>query len=221
MFATQQIRGDEQCPLTGFTVAAFDYTMPPELREVFFVDDASGRRPRSSRTGGDAAAALTDEERLQLSRRLWATLLALARAKSADECFLLKTLKIHGIDETIVCRGMAWVEFMAERFPNLQPRLELLFARAAAYQGAWEARNDVQIAKTREMWNRQKAVRNETDFHRAMGVMAESLMETHETLSTVLTAGGTGLMRWQRVVVLCSLLIGMLTCVIWSPIALC
>lgn len=45
--------------------------------------------------------------------------------------------------------------------------------------------------------------------------MAESLLESHETLSAVLSAGGQGLRRWQRALVVCALFIGMLTVDCW------
>lgn len=196
---------EEQCPVTGFTTGAFDYTMPPELREIFRSASAMSGAPGAAEGADLDAAALKT-----LAARLWTTLLVLAVATNATESFLLKTENSDGVDETIVCRAMAWVDFVAERFPQLRPRLDSLFARAEAVTAAWEARNRLQVTRSREAWNRQADVRRATDFHRASGVMVESFFETHETLSTVLTGGGTGLKRWQRVVVLCTLIMGML-----------
>lgn len=192
----------EQCPLTGFAASAFDFTMPDELRALFAAAGAA-----------ETARALGEEDPGALARRLWATLVAVSAARGSAESFLLRTEEADGIDETVVCRAMAWVEIVAEGFPALKPRLSRLSDRADAVRAAWEARNEAQVALAREAWSRHGSLRRATDVHRAAGALAEAVCESHETLSAGLSAGATGLRRWQRVVVLCTLILGML-CVV-------
>lgn len=184
--------------------------MPPELREVFSSGTTAVDFCASPGVASGVASRRPGDERSALALRVWTTLLVLAAAKTSGECFLLKSEEVDGIDETIVCRGMAWIDFMAERFPLMRPQLGLLFTRAGAFQEVWEAHNVAQVAEACEAWNRQKDVRKASDVQRAMGVLTAAVTETHETFSTVLTAGGSGLSRWQRVVVLCTLIMGML-----------
>lgn len=67
-------------------------------------------------------------------------MLCVAALVSLDESFLLSTAEEHGFEETIVDRGMTFIEAQCEEYPRLAEARGALMKAAAEMVEAWETR---------------------------------------------------------------------------------
>lgn len=137
-----------------------------------------------------------------------------------DESFLLKTPERDGFNETIVDRCMEYVTQCLEEHKGLAAMAGALQLEAEAILDAWEVRHAASMKATKRAMAAQGtgvAVRNFLERQRLSALMADITFRAHETFSAVLGPPTHPLMRWQRWLIIFTLILGVFTVDICAP----
>lgn len=189
---------EDLCPVTGFDHTAIEWCMPKQLQKLQRVSAAEGR----------TLPAL----------RFWTTLLCACALRRLNESYLLKTRGRDGFDETIVDRCMGYITQVFEEHPQITAMRGPLLVEAELILDAWGVRHAASIKATkRAMVAQGTAVRDFLERRRLSAIMADMTCRAHETFSAVLGPPTHPLMRWQRWLVIFTLMLGVFTVDICAP----
>lgn len=178
----------DNCPVSGFDPAAIEWSLPPKLREL------DGYRSASTGAPLDAV-------------RVWSTLLSSHALLRLEESFLLHTQERDGFEETIVDRGMAWLEKKCDEHPHLARAYPELSERAVEYLEAWELVRDATITQSRLAWNADKENKWTVEKQKLQALMAGTVMKAHETFSVLFSPPTEWVLSWQKAFVICTALV--------------
>ena len=183
------------CPLSGLDAAAIRWSVPTVLADL----EAS--------TGGALPAA-----------RVWTTLLALVVLRRMRECFLCEAPDPSGAGgdhRTVVDYGMGYLDDLAASYPELDSALSALYASAEEFVAVWRLRHEVLVRHAKAAWDENAQLRATTDAHRSWGFFFNTLRRSHETFAAFLAPPTGKLQRWQRLLLLVTAIVAMLTVEIW------
>lgn len=144
--------------------------------------------------------------------RVWTTALALACLESIDITWLVDPEE----GKTIVDQARIWLDNQAQNDPRLHKILPDVMKQAQAWSKRWnvafqdrvhDLRNE-ENASNRFGLNAQMALE-------ASGTIVKSLLNDHDTFSVFLSECFDGLARWQRLMIVMTLVIGGLMITIW------
>lgn len=136
--------------------------------------------------------------------------------KNLVDNFLLKTMETDGYEETLLDRAMDWLDAMCDEYPGLAEKKTELMKQAAAVTDAWETRQLASINETKSaLTSRGINVRNFFEKKRIQALIADTMMRAHETFSAFVAPPTHPVMRWQRWIVIFTLILGVLTVDIW------
>ena len=182
--------GDPSCPLSGFSAASLEATVPMELTML----------PR-------------DE-----ALRAWATLLAMAFMRRQPESVLASALaRPRGGSEaaddggaaglatgaaTIVDRAIAYLDKLVAARPEVDDSLLKALQAATRHVTVWELRHDRLVARAKAAWDAQGAARAVVDAQRAGAEVLDAVRRGHETFAAFLEPATGRVTRWQRCVLL-------------------
>jgi hypothetical protein len=145
--------------------------------------------------------------------RIWSTLLALAVLEELDSCWL--TDEEADVARTVVDAGRDFLEAQSRSDRRVRKLLKSGAVHAAAERARkqWRAIQTAQVAALRDadVINRFTAL---THMQRASARIVRSMMTDHSTFATFLDTDGY-IMRWQRFMILVTLVLSTLLTSIW------
>lgn len=144
--------------------------------------------------------------------RVWSTCLTLATLEQLESTWLVDPdARITIVDHTRV-----WLDRQAEDDPRLRKILPEVMARARACVRCW---NEAFLDRLNMLRDKENEVNrfglNAQKALEASGTVIKSLREDHETFSVIMSDCMTGLTRWQRWMVIMSLVLSGLLVTIW------
>ena len=111
--------------------------------------------------------------------------------------------------------GMDYLDDVAAAFPALDGALPALYAEAGEYVAVWRLRHEVLLQHAKEAWDANAELRATSEAHRSWGFFFNTLRRSHETFAAFLAPPTGKVARWQRVVLLVTAVVAMLTVQIW------
>ncbi len=198
-------------------------TFPPLAASA--AEEAPGGAPHPPSVDSSASALAAPRRRARQRTRLpvervWATVLALQVLEELDSCWLVDD--DADVVSTIVDAGRAFLETQGRADRRLRKLLRCGGALEVASDRArkdWKSIQAHHVAELRDadVINRFTAL---THIQRASARVVRSIMTDHETFATFLDTDGY-IMRWQRLMILLTLVLSTLLVSIWCAPACC
>lgn len=191
------------CPLSGFDWEAVAWSVPAYLREV------------EAATAGAVPA-----------ERVWCTCLAAAALQRLDESWLASDPAAANAANkakvgTVVDRAHAFLDSLSSEFPSLQLAAPFAAAMADAdlYVVTWQRRQLLASAELRKVERGAAASAESFSFAsqlmRVAGQVYRAASQRHDALNVLLAPPGETVKRWQRCMVLFTVLLAGLAVQVW------
>ena len=200
-------------------VISLRVTVPPRREALPVPAPVTEDVTPSSKTGGTSVPMSILRHRLRLRPplqvdRIWATILSLEVLEELECCWLVDDEA--EVVRTIVDAGRAFLHAQARGDKRLRPLVKrhgLLEKAADRARKDWKAIQAFNVAQLRdaEVINKFTAL---THLQRASARVVHSLFTGHSTFSVFLDSDGY-LMRWQRLMILVTLVLSTLLTSIW------